>query len=382
MSTTARPIKVTNPTQGGTYVPRDSENTVIRENTGKVTAVVAEMTVSSRNLKNNQLKTKTGQFKTKTANKSAIITETRSKSKQKIARSRQNRAGKHDEGDSYQLIVKNKTIRVLLDSGSSGDLLFLKKGASKHIPVIKRAVPQSWGTSNGTFVTNKVGNIKIAFVEYSSSKKALLRPDIVEYNPGIDKPMYDLIIGKETMHDLGVVLDFKEKTIQIDEILLPMRDIANLQLKTSVSRALKHNTSFAQEPVSTRSATKRVVEILDAKYKKADIPAIVRENCSHLSATDREKLLSLLLKYEELSDGTLADWNLPPVSFEIKEGTKPYHGKAYPIPHIHKAVLMKEIDRLCSIGVLKWQPTQSGLRQHSSYPRKMGQSVLFQTSGN
>jgi hypothetical protein len=101
LSTTARPIKVTNPTtQGGTYVPRDSKNTVIRENTGKVTAVVSVMTVSSRNLKNSQFKTKTGQFKTKTANKSAILTETRSKSKQKNAKSRQNRAGKYDRGDS------------------------------------------------------------------------------------------------------------------------------------------------------------------------------------------------------------------------------------------------------------------------------------------
>ncbi len=50
---------------------------------------------------------------------------------------------------------------------------------------------------------DKVGNIEIAFVEYSSSKKSLLRPDIVEYNPGTDKPMYDLIISKQTMHDLG-----------------------------------------------------------------------------------------------------------------------------------------------------------------------------------
>ncbi len=176
----------------------------------------------------------------------------------------------------------------------------MKKGASKHIPVIKRAVPQSWGTSNGTFVTNKVGNIKIAFVEYSNSKKALIKPDIVEYNPGNNKPMYDLIIGKQTMHDLGVVLDFKfkESTIQIDKILLPMRDIANLQLKTSISRALKHNASFAQEPVSTRGATKRVVEILDAKYKKADIPAIVRDNCSHLNVSDREKLLSIERMFE------------------------------------------------------------------------------------
>ncbi len=153
------------------------------------------MTVSSRNLKNSQVKTKTGQFKTKTAKKSAILSKIRSKSKQKIARSRQNRAGKYDRGNSYQLVVKNKTIRVLFDSGSSGDLLFLKKGASKHIPVIKRAVPQSWSTSSGIFVTDKVGNIEIAFVEYSSNKKALSRPDIVEYNPGINKPMYDLIIS-------------------------------------------------------------------------------------------------------------------------------------------------------------------------------------------
>ncbi len=73
-------------------------------------------------------------------------------------------------------------------------------------------------------------------------------------------------------------MDFKEKTITIDEILLPMRNINNLQLKTSISRALKLNTSFSQEPVSIRGATKRLVEILDAKYAKADLPAIVRDN--------------------------------------------------------------------------------------------------------
>ncbi len=61
------------------------------------------------------------------------------------------------------------------------------------------------------------------------------------------------------------MLDFKEKTITIDEILLPMRNINNLQLKPSISRLLKLNSSFTQEPISTRNATKRIVEILDAK---------------------------------------------------------------------------------------------------------------------
>ncbi len=119
----------------------------------------------------------------------------------------------------------------------------------------------------------------------------------------------------------------------------------------------RKNTCLAKEPISTRSTTKQVVENLDAKYEKADIPAIVRENCSHLKVSDREKLLSVLLKFEWLFNGTLGDWNLLPVSFELKEGMKPYHGRPNPIPHKHKVILMKEIKRLCNIGVLVWRPS-------------------------
>ncbi len=168
--------------------------------------------------------------------------------------------------------------------------------------------------------------------------------------------MYNLIIGKQTLHDIGAVLDFKENYITIDDVLLLMRNINNLQLKPSISRVLKLNSSFAQELTSTRNATKHVVEILDAKYDKADLPSIVKNNCAHLSTSHRNSLLVLLLKFEELFNGTLGDWKLPPDSFELKEGAKPYHGRPYPIPKIHKATLMKEINHLISIGVLKWQP--------------------------
>jgi hypothetical protein len=157
------------------------------------------------------------------------------------------------------------------------------------------------------------------------------------------------------MHNLGVKLDFQKRTITIGKILLFMRNIANLQLKPRITRALRENTCFAQEPISTRSKTKRVVETLDSKYEKVDLPAIIRENCSHLKASNREKLLSVLLRFELLFNGTLGGWKLPPVSFELKEGIKPYHGRPYPIWHKHKAVLMKEIKGLCNIGVLEWQ---------------------------
>jgi hypothetical protein len=106
---------------------------------------------------------------------------------------------------------------------------------------VKRVVPQSWGTSNGTFITDKVGKIEISLVEYLASKKVCLQPDIIEYSPGDQAPMYDLVIGKQTMHNLGVKLDFQEKTITIEEILLPMKNIANLQLKPRITRAFREN---------------------------------------------------------------------------------------------------------------------------------------------
>jgi hypothetical protein len=152
----------------------------------------------------------------------------------------------------------------------------LEKGSNKYIPVVKRAVPESWNTYNGTFKTKKVGEVKLSFVEYSASKKVHLHPDIVEYSKGEPPPLYNLINGKQTLHDIGAVLDFKERIITIDDVLLPMRNINNLQLKPSISRGLKLNSSFAQEPTSTRNATKLFVEILDAKYDKADLPSIVK----------------------------------------------------------------------------------------------------------
>ncbi len=94
-----------------------------------------------------------------------------------------------------------------------------------------------------------------------------------------------------------------------------MRNINNLQLKPRVSRAFKLYSSFAQESAITRNATKRVVEILNTKYDKADLPSIVKNNCAHLSTSHPNSLLAMLHKFKELFNGMLEDWKLPPVSF-------------------------------------------------------------------
>jgi hypothetical protein len=92
------------------------------------------------------------------------------------------------------------------------------------LPYSKRLVPQSWNTSNGIFQTKRKARVELNFFDYSDSKRYHSEPDVVKYNKD-SKPQYDRILCNETMKELGIVLDFKSKTITIDEITLPMRSI-------------------------------------------------------------------------------------------------------------------------------------------------------------
>jgi len=54
----------------------------------------------------------------------------------------------------------------------------------------------------------------------------------------------------------------------------------------------------------------------------------------------------------------------------MKEGAKPYHGRPYPIAHLHNATLMKEINRLEGIGVLKRQSSSQWVSPTFIIPKK------------
>ncbi len=142
---------------------------------------------------------------------------------------------------------------------------------------------------------------------------------------------------------------------------------------------LKLNHSLAMEPQSTQDATKCVTRILDAKYWKTDLQSIVGNNCKHLSANQKNKLLQLLKKYESLFDGTLGDWKTKPFSFQLKEGVSPYHGQAFPVPKIHKDTIMKEVERLCKLGVLERQPSSEWALPSFNIPKK-DKTVYFLTA--
>ncbi len=70
--------------------------------------------------------------------------------------------------------------------------------------------------------------VELNFFEYSDRKRYHVEPDVVEYDKD-NKPWYDLILGTVTMKEFSIILNFRDKMIIIDEIILPMRNINNLQ---------------------------------------------------------------------------------------------------------------------------------------------------------
>jgi hypothetical protein len=119
---------------------------------------------------------------------------------------------------------------------------------------------------NGMFQTKHKADIKLNFFEYSTSKRFLAESDIVKYDKN-NRPQYDLIFGVKTMKKYGIILDFKDKMITVDEVKLPMQNINYLQGSSTLC-ALKLILSLAMEPQRTQDATKHATRILDANIRK------------------------------------------------------------------------------------------------------------------
>ncbi len=84
-----------------------------------------------------------------------------------------------------------------------------------------------------------------------------------------------------------------------------MRDITKLSTRAKIERAwMVNNSVMIHEPKSTLVATQRVVKILDAKYEKADLNAVIADNCKLLSVPDQEKLPKPLTEFQDFFDGT------------------------------------------------------------------------------
>ena len=110
----------------------------------------------------------------------------------------------------------------------------------------------------------------------------------------------------------------------------PMVDLGEYVFKDLNTGKIKPGVFFTgayfeevYESEHVRTATKWLRVILDAKYKKSDLHKVMETQCQHLMMTQRNYLLKLLQKSEDLFDGTIGTWEKYPVEYELKEDVNP-----------------------------------------------------------
>ena len=87
-----------------------------------------------------------------------------------------------------------------------------------------------------------------------------------------------------------------------------MVDVSNDNFKSITNKTVKPEESFINLYVNEEyksdnaiKSTRRMLIILDAKYKKADLSEVMTKQCQkHLTATQHHALLKVLNKFEDL----------------------------------------------------------------------------------
>ena len=238
-----------------------------------------------------------------------------------------------------------KRMKILFDSGCGATLI-----NHKLVKELKQTREQKtkWRTKAGKFTTSNKCNITFNLPALHEHREITWNcyVDPTESNTTCN---YDLIIGRDLMHEIGINILFKEGIMEWDNATTPMQSIDKLE-ETYLDE-FEQELMYTPDPITTDA--ERIQSIIDAKYTKADLAEVVKE-CETLDKTEQEKLYNMLKKFEHLFDGTLGTWETDPIDLELKDpNAKPYHAKPYPVPHAHEQLLREEMDRLCSYGVVR-----------------------------
>ena len=258
----------------------------------------------------------------------------------------------------------------MCDSGASSSIIRKKycSSISKY-----RRVRTTWATAGGEFQTCRKAKVEFQLPEFSTSKEISWLFHVDKSDPNDDALGYDMIIGRDLLTDLGIIIDFEDGYIIWDGIKSPMKHHHSVGTK-EVAYALYENMT---EPEIIKSSNECVSRILDACYQKADLASLVRQ-VKTLNKVEQLKLLNVLEKYEDLFDGTLGAFKTKPIRLEVKPGELPYHAHPFQIPKIHKETLKKELNWLCSIGVLRKCSDSQWASPSFIIPKKNG-TVRFVT---
>ena len=237
-------------------------------------------------------------------------------------------------------------IRALLDTGATHSIV-LKQFAQKGSTSRYKTKPLKWNTMGGKFVTRKKAKFNIKFPELDTNKAVTWTCHVDETHER-KQVSYDMIVGFDLMNEIGIYINTEDKTINWGSSSIPLKEKGQLSEEPHL-QAIYHMT---KEPPALLEAESRQKRILDADYSKVDIKGFVSE-LDELSTHEKDLLYKVLRSHGTLFGGGLGTLNVPPVHLELQPDAKPYHARAFPVPHAYERGTRKEIQRFCDIGVME-----------------------------
>jgi hypothetical protein len=162
-------------------------------------------------------------------------------------------------------------MQILLDSGFGGSLvnkLFVQKYTKTKTSFT------SWITKAGTFETNRKVKCQFTLPDFHQGKDISWTMFVDESDTKLNT--YDMIIGRDLLHELGIDLLFSTREMKWDQGTVPMRDPAQPQ----DCDTLKNEIFSMHDQDSTEAA--QIQSIIDLKYSPQDIDAMVAK-CVHLT---------------------------------------------------------------------------------------------------
>ena len=158
-----------------------------------------------------------------------------------------------------------------------------------------------------------------------------------------------MILGRDLMHELGMIFDFKEGRMTWDNSWINMQN-PSLFDEGSI-KTFEEELFLMHDPDTTEA--ERIQQIVDAKYNAANLQEEVLK-VKNINKEERKQLYKLLRKYGTLFDGALGTWKTEPISLKLKDPKcVPYHAKPYPVPHSQEKKLKAEVKRLVDWGILR-----------------------------
>ncbi len=233
-----------------------------------------------------------------------------------------------------------RTYLGLIDTGTSSSLINKDIINSSNFTMKITGDNVKWVTQAGTFETDSVVEVENYVLPQFTNKRKITTDFHVFQKSQQDT--YDLILGRNILTSIGFNILYDTNKFMWQDIQVDMVPRGHWSRKNISS-------FWKQFKIAQEEANLTVIK--PAEYKLADITEVAG-NQKHLSLSKRNKLRTLLAKFQPLFMGKRGNYNGPPIQLELLHGSKPLYGKLFPIPQAYQKITRDEINRLEENGIL------------------------------